>query len=343
MAGLDRKKTGSDQSSWDFYIAQNPGWLEKPLRTDIAGDLVGPDGKTTAYRFRKGEECQIINLELEKINGKEFAKVRINEIVGWTQPKFISKPTTIDQTANTGERYQERQETAFITAVNEAVAANGFMPITVAGVNRLKIEGVTYAEKNVGLNAYHKEKYADVIVTNRQGRHGISMKMERAPSLLGGGYNALYEMNPKFIKSVMLKALNAAIKDKDFELGSNKKLKDIYIQITDSDFLAQALTGNEKMGGPVHYMFTGRQDPQYRFEKGTLQFLDSTLYTTEWYQKKIPTFYFRVRRRNATQIFTNELDKEGLPIFFKNPNSAERARIVVDSKPTGRALVIKDK
>lgn len=342
MAGLHKKKTGTNQTSWEFYIEGNKEWLENPLRCDIDGDLVGPDGRTVAYRFKKGESLQILNIHLEKIDGKELAKVRVNGIVGWTQIKNISKPTTIKLTSDSGERHQERQETAVIQAIREAILANGGEPITIMGHNKTKIEGVIGASKNSGTNAYGKEQYADMLLSIKGKEFGVSMKMERAPTLFGGGYMALFNIDPKFISKLMLKALDAAIKDKDFELGSTTKLKDIFIEISNKKFLEAALVGNEKMGGPIQYMFIGKQFPKYEFSNGVLKFLDSSFYTIKQYKTKIPKFYIRIRRRDTTQYFTNELDKQGLPLFFKSRMGQERARIVIDKVVSGRGLKILD-
>lgn len=340
MAGLDRKKTGTNQTSWEFYIEGNPEWLKNPLRTDRDGDLVGPDGVTVAYRFKKNESCQIMDLGLHRLGGKELAKVKVNDIVGWTQIKNISKPTTIKLTSATGERVQERQERAVIEAINEAVAANCGRPILVAGLNNTGIENVIGAKKNNGKNGYGKERYADMILTTTRGEIGVSMKMERAPSLLGGGYDALYDMDPNFITKLMNRALDMALQSKDFELGSSTKLRDIFIELTNKRFLRDAFRGTEKMGGPVDYMFVGKENPKYELEGDYLHFKDSSFYTIDQYMMKVPRLYFRIRRRDAQQIFTNERDKRGVPYFFKKKNGLERARIMVDQTVSGRALVV---
>src|SRR6478736_1731809 len=138
MAGLERKKTGTNQTSWEFYIAGNPEWLEKTLKTDREGQLVGPDGKTPAYSFRKGETVKILSLDLEKISGKDFAKVNIGGITGWTILKNISKPTTLERVSDEGYRTQEVQEHTVVQAINDAVAANAGEPIDIIGMNRTK-------------------------------------------------------------------------------------------------------------------------------------------------------------------------------------------------------------
>lgn len=342
MAGLDRKKTGTKQTSWEFYIEDNKEWLSSPLRTDIPGDLVGPDGVSVAYRFAKNEAVQILNLKLENVEGKQLAKVRIAGIVGWTKIKNISKPTTVKLTSATGDRVQERQELECIQAVNESVAANGGKPITVKSGPSV-IRDVVMAAKNEGQNGYGHERYADVLLTLKNGKVlGVSNKMVKAPSLLGGGLETLYDLDPSYMKKVTNKALQAALMSPKFEMGSNKKLSDIFIEFKNHDFLERAMRGTVKMGGPVHYMFIGPSSPMHEFKKGVLTFTDSNIYSTRQYAEKVKHFYIRIRRRDTTQVFTNEIDKKGIPLFFKKPGGRERARFVIDKTASSNGLQVKD-
>lgn len=342
MAGLDRKKTNSTQTSWQFYIEDNDHWLTTPLRADIPGDLVGPDGKSVAWRFPKNEPIQILNLKLEDVEGQTLAKVKINGIVGWTKPKNISKPTTVARTAENGDRVQERQEKAVIVGINDSISANNGKPITVR-CGPTVIKNVIGASKNDGRNGYGKEKYADVLLQLRNGKTlGVSNKMKRAPSLLGGGLETLFDMDPTYMRRVTQKALQAAVMSPKFELGSNKKLTDIFIEFKNKAFLERALHGTEKMGGPVHYMFVGPEDPKHVFNKGILDFTDAEIYSARAYADHVKHFYIRIRRRDAGQIFTNEIDKAGIPFFFKKPNGSERARFVIDKVASGTGLLVKD-
>lgn len=342
MAGLDRKKTGTKQTSWEFYIEDNNHWLSNPLRADAPGELVGPDGVSVAYRFAKNEPIQILNTRLENVEGKQLAKVRIAGVVGWTKIKYISKPTTIAKTSETGERIQERQERETIQAINEAVSANNGMEIMVHAGSTI-IKNVVGASKNHGYNGYGHEKYADVLLQLKNGKVlGVSMKMKKAPSLLGGGLDALYDLDPTYMKRVTQKALAVAIKSPKFELGSNKKLSDIFIEFTNHAFLERALKGTEKMGGPVHYMFIGPDSPTHTFNKGVLNFADSNLLSARMYAQKVKHFFIRIRRRDASQIFTNEIDKRGIPIFFRAAGGTSRARFVIDKVASGTALLVKD-
>lgn len=342
MAGLDRRKTNSTQTSWEYYIEDKDHWLTTPLRADVPGDLVGPDGRSVAYRFTKNEPIQILNTKLEDVEGHRLAKVRVNGIVGWTKIKNIAKPTTILRTSESGERVQERQERTVIISVNEAVAANNGKPITIRSHSDL-IHGVVAAKKREGRNGYGKEPYADVLLYLKSGKIlGVSNKMKRAPSLLGGGLETLFDMDPSYMKKVTNKALQAALKSPKFELGSNKKLTDIFIEFANKSFLERAMHGTEKMGGPVHYMFIGPDEPSHTFENGVLEFTDADIYSTREYAQKVKHFFIRIRRRDSGQVFTNEVDRNGIPYFFKKPGGTERARFVIDKVASGNGLLVRD-
>lgn len=342
MAGLDRRKTNSTQTSWEFYIEGNDAWLKTPLRAEMAGELMGPDGLTPSYRFSKNEPIQILDTHLHDMGAKKMAKVSINGITGWTLIRYISKPTTVLRTSESGERVQERQERSVIMAINDAVAANNGGAITLA-CGTVRVTQVMKARKNEGLNFFKKEKYADMILTLSSGKElGVSMKMNKAPSLLGGGLEALYEIDPKYIVNITNKALQMALNDKRFEIGSNKKLTDIFIEFSNRTFIEKALRGTVRMGGPVHYMFVGTAEPKHILKKNVLMITDSKMYGTRLYAQHIGKFYLRIRRRDAGQIFTNQIDNKGIPFFFKKPNGSERARFVVDKTLSGAGLLVKD-
>lgn len=341
MAGLDRKKTNSEQTSWEFYIQDNDHWLTTPLRADIPGELYGPDGKTVAIRFPKNAPIQILDTHLHDVEGRKLAYVRVDGVVGWTRIRYIAKPTTVKLTSETGERVQERQELDVRDAINEAVAANAGNPIRIIN-GTSDIRNVIGASKNEGRNGYGKERYADLLFHIKGGSDlGVSMKMKRAPSLLGGGLETLFDMDPQYMRKMTQKALAQAIRDKRFQLGSKTKLTDIFIEFSDQTFLKRAIRGTAKMGGPVHYLFVGPSSPKHTFDKGILRFPDSNIYSSDKFATTIRKFYIRIRRRDSGQVFTNELDKDGIPLFFKKPGGRERGRFVVDKHASSTGLLVK--
>jgi hypothetical protein len=342
MAGLDRKKTNSTQTSWEFYIQDNDHWLTTSLRADKPGELYGPDGVTIALRFPKNEPIQILDTKLHDVEGRKLAHVRINSITGWTRISFISKPTTVALTSDTGERHQERQELSVRDAINDAVNANNGMPIIVRS-GATKIQNVILCRKNEGRNGYGKERYADLIITMKGGSEvGISMKMNRAPSLLGGGLEALFDIDPSYMKKATNQALKMALNDRRFELGSKTKLTDIFIEFSNKAFLRRAIAGTDKMGGPIGYVFVGESSPTHTFVKGVLAFTGkSKIFSVAQFATTIQKFYIRIRRRDAGQAFTNEVDRKGIPLFFKKPGGLERARFVVDKHAPSSGLLVK--
>lgn len=346
MAALSftTKKSGSDQSTWEFYIQNNTKWLREPLKTEKNGDLVGPDGKSVAFTFAKGSTVQIMDLKPQNIEGRKLVKVKINGVLGWTQVTNIMKPTSLNVRDESGNRVQETQEHNTINAINEAVSANSGQPITIKTDDGI-LTDIVRAEKNEGRNQYGYEKYVDVwLIDRRQQKIGLSMKMKTAPSLFGGGYQPLFDTDPKFMKRILNKALNAAIHDKRFELGSKKETPAIFIKFTNKKFIHDAMTGTSKMGGPVSYMFQGAAKPEYSFKDGVLTFTNETILTVDEYAKAHGgVFYLRIRRRDSSYEFTNEVDSKGFPLFWAKQGSKQRGRIVVYPKPDSTGLVVDDR
>lgn len=341
---LTVKKSGSDQSTWEFYIQNNTKWLREPLKTEKNGTLVGPDGKSIVFTFAQGQTVQIMDLVPQDIEGRKLAKVQIDGVIGWTQVTNIMKPTSLNKRDEAGNRTQETQEHAAVLAVNEAVAANGKKPIVVKA-GSVQIKDIIRAEKNEGRNEYGYEKYVDVwLVDSRNKRIGLSMKMKSAPSLFGGGYQPLFDADPKFMKLVLNKALRLALKDKRFELGSKKETPAIFIKFSNKKFIHDAMVGTAKMGGPVSYMFQGDAKPEYTFKKGVLEFSNEKILTVDDYAREHGgVFYLRIRRRDSSYYFTNQLDSKGFPLFWIKPGSKQRGRIVVYPKPDSTGLIVDDK
>lgn len=329
-------------SSWDFYIVGHDEWLKKPLAADKNGILVGNTG-TEISKFSKGTPIQILNLALESVKGQKLAKVKVGSVTGWTKISYITKPTTLQRTTQGGGRVQERQEFAVNDAINEAVAANAGNPVNVQ-VGLVKAGLYKSSNKNEGTSKLGHEKYADLIWTPPSGKwDGVSMKIGVAPSMFGGGYIGLYNLDKNYVKHISDKAFKAALHDDRFELGSSTKLVDIFVQITSNDFKKKAFTGNADMGGPVKYIFVGPSSPKYTLKGSTITFTDSHLYTSDTYFRAHPKFYIRIRRRNATDVFTDAIGPDGIPLIFTVPGGTKRARYVVTESAPATALILDDK
>jgi hypothetical protein len=125
-------------------------------------------------------------------------------------------------------------------------------------------------------------------------------------------------------------------------LKTGDKVPDIYGKI-DKDLKRKLVVGNEKVGGPVHYMYIGRMtvDFIYRPESNTLV-LRGNLYESKQYADE-HELYFRLRARREDQRFDpSAVDVKGVPkIYGKSPSKGDSAgRIVVIDKVPSNAKVI---
>lgn len=231
---------------------------------------------------------------------------------------------------------QERQEIQFINIINR------YAPVKLKTNNEDIF--VLKAYKNAGLNEENKEKYADVVLETQNKTLGISLKMDETPSLFGGGRKAMYDADPVYFQNLMDKAFNAAISSNKFKLGTNK-LTDIYIPLTDKEYVLNSLRGTQEIGGPVHFIGTGQSKLEYTYKNGTLYFDNLTLLSIEQYQESIGKPYVRIRRRCASHVFVDKLDEYGLPYIFGSldqDNDRVKARVVVTDKPSKSALILSD-
>lgn len=236
----------------------------------------------------------------------------------------------------------ERQERAFVDAVNAAVKKNGGNPITVRAGHG-KISGVTKAEKQTGMNALGKEPLTDVILTKGKKQIRLSLKGSTAPSLAGGGKFGINELIPNLIKNAKTKVHNALRKaGKKTGDASN----DFYVRLSNED-IGKLIEGNEKVGGPIDFTYIGSMtvDSNYDEDKKVLTFENGSFYTTsEMIAKYSGEFYLRFRKRRVDQKVDMEgKDKIGFLIFGKSPSRGDvGARIVVHGgKVSSNATIIK--
>lgn len=340
-AGLNGKRENKIDLNWDYYIRGNDNWLRNPLKTEANGTLFDQDLSTSIQTFEKGEDIQILSFDLKNKGQSQFANVRVDGIEGFTQISKISKPTTLKDRTQSG-RKQERQELDFINQINDAISTWGGQ-ITLKTKGR-DIKNVLSARKNEGTNQFGKERYSDVILETSSGDIGISMKIgNQPPSLFGGGREQMYQLDKKYFSNAMNKAFEIAKNSPDFEIGSSTKLKDIFIEITNKNYILNALRGNKEMGGPVQLMGQGSDKPESSFSNGIIEFLNIDLIYVEDYARSLGSQYIRIRRRVKRHGFVDRKDKNGIPFFFGDieHKGSEKGRIVTVNKPSSNGLIIK--
>jgi hypothetical protein len=237
----------------------------------------------------------------------------------------------------------ERQETGVVTKINSAFTSNKKNPITlVAG--KTVIEGVVGAEKYKGRQQGGSEPYTDVVIyVMKKGKKqpiNCSLKGESAPSLAGGGLRGLELAVPGIAKKFMQAAYN--------ELKSKKKLKagdkvpDVFGKISKTDKL-KIVIGNEKMGGPIDFMYIGPMSVVGTYDKAkNVLKLNGALTKADIYANT-HDLYFRLRARREDQRFDPESkDADGTPkIYGKSPSKGDSAgRIVVTDKVPSTGVIV---
>lgn len=257
--------------------------------------------------------------------------------------KFFKSKDFGGVAAKAGGAGTERQEEGIIIHIRDAVKANG--PVKMTGLpSRIKIKD---SAKNEGLSSIGQEPYIDVNLIKDNGKMiGCSMKGTSAPSLAGGGLAGLNVVVPH-LPPLVYEAIVKHLKSEGHGQGEtidNKDLPDLYIPVPPED-TRLILEGNAKMGGPIEYMYIGPMDVTSTFKNGTLT-LNGNFYSIDDYMRKIPQFYFRVRKRdldpdNMVKIEYVQKNKEGFPRIYTSPRTGRNHLriVIVDKVPaTGKLL-----
>jgi len=230
----------------------------------------------------------------------------------------------------------ERQENAFVEAINIAVEMNGNKPITIISKDAV-VKGVTGADKYKGRQASGSEPYTDVRLFTSTGVINLSMKGPSAPSLAGGGLRGVEAILPgigvRFFRAAHEAHLKAGRK-----LGD--KIPDTYAKLNDKDKKLLVL-GNAAMGGPIDFMYIGPMDVKTSMKRDVLtvngKLTDATKYANEH------ELYFRLRSRRIDQRFDPAAsDTKGVPkIYGKSPSKGDSSgRLVITDQVPSSAKVI---
>lgn len=238
-----------------------------------------------------------------------------------------------------GGQGTERQENGLINAINENALLADNMTIKTFG--NIKVKG---ARKQEGLSQIGKEPYIDILITGVDDReYGISCKGTQAPSLAGGGIGGLKIIVPDLMPKVYKKVedfIKQQLKLKQGSIVPFETVPDIFIQIPDK-YVRSIIEGIPKMGGPITHMYIGPMDVTASLAGNALN-LNGRFYSIDEYMKKIPNFFFRLRKRDLDtersgmlKIEFNEKSSDGLPKLFKgSTNNKNLSRIVIIDEPS---------
>jgi hypothetical protein len=237
----------------------------------------------------------------------------------------------------------ERQETGVIKKINDAVKANKKYPITLKAGNTV-IAGVVGAEKYTGRQLGGSEPYTDVVIYVRENGKDVplncSLKGESAPSLAGGGLKGLELAVPGIAKKFMKTAFKELTTKR--KLNPGDKVPDVFGEISSKDKV-KIVVGNEKMGGPINYMYIGPMTVSGIYDKTkNVLTLNGELTEAVKYAKS-HNLYFRLRARREDQRFDPDAqEKDGTPkIYGKSPSRGDSAgRIVVTDKVPKTGVIV---
>jgi hypothetical protein len=237
----------------------------------------------------------------------------------------------------------ERQESGVIKKINDAVKANQRNPVTlIAG--KTTLVGVVSAEKYTGRQAGGSEPYTDVVIyVVRAGKKvpvNCSLKGESAPSLAGGGLKGLELAVPGIAKKFMNKAYDELKNKKNLKPGD--KVPDVFGKISSRD-KKKIVVGNEKMGGPIDFMYIGPMNVVGTYDKKkNVLTLNGELTQAEEFAKT-HDLYFRLRARREDQRFDPAAkERDGTPkVYGKSPSRGDSAgRIVVTDKVPSTGVIV---
>lgn len=238
----------------------------------------------------------------------------------------------------------ERQENGVIRKINDSYKKNKKNPITVVA-GKTVITGVIKAEKYKGRQAGGSEPYTDVVIhaikNGKVVKINCSLKGESAPSLAGGGLKGLELAVPGIAKKFMKAAFKELSTKRKLKIGD--KVPDVFGKISPNDKM-KIVIGNEKMGGPIDYMYIGPMDVNGRYdEKKNILSLNGTLTLADEYAKS-HNLYFRLRARREDQRFDpTAKENDGTPkIYGKSPSKGDSAgRIVVTDKVPSTGVIVR--
>jgi len=238
----------------------------------------------------------------------------------------------------------ERQEKGVIDIINSSVKKNKNNPITVIA-GKTKIIGVIGAKKFTGRQTGGSEPYTDVVFEVIKGKKieelNLSLKGESAPSLAGGGLKGLELAVPGIAKKFMKTAYEHLVKKEKLVIGD--KVPDVYGKIGNTDKV-KIVVGNEKMGGPIDYMYIGSMNVSGKYDDKKNQLTLNGVLTESHEYAKTHELYFRLRARREDQRFDpSAKDSQGTPkIYGKSPSKGDSAgRIVVTDNTPANAVIVR--
>ena len=330
LSGLTSNKS---QTNYEKYILSNKEyWFSHPLEIEKDCFLYDENFEKLTT-LSKGSRVILKDFMLFLNNKSYHVFCSSENASGYVRLCNIHKPS------GKSLSLYERQEYSFIEAANTAISVYG-TPIEIKTLSS-NLYPVYSIKKCSKINSYGKSSYVDILLNCGTETIGISNKSYYSPSLFGGGLTSLIDIDKNYIKHIFHKALKEALQSNDFQINSSQS-KDIYISISNKDFLQKAVIGNELMGGPVSYFYIGDMNISYELNKNTLTITNGKVISLNVFIKE-NDFFLRIRKRNRSQVFTDGIDpRYNLPYIFRNIHGNERSRLVGTISVPKNAFIIED-
>ena len=303
------------------------------------------NNKTSAVKLTDGT----MRLFLNEKKGSDYLEIEVMDKKSkkWMRPTFFFKDKDFGGVAGKSSGGgSERQELGLINMINKAAKKSSNFYFKTLGTKHKMLK----AEKNEGLSSVGQEPYIDVYILTQAGKKlGISNKGETAPSLAGGGLVGIQTIAPELLDKlyIAVKKYIKKIKLKDGDVVDANSVPDIFIRIPDQ-FVKKILTGNAKMGGPIDYMYIGKMDVVGKANPKSGEItVNGSFYSVAQYMKKVPDFYFRIRKRdldsdNQMEIALKRTNKDGYPIIFQSARTGKNNfRLVITDKIPSTGIELK--
>lgn len=335
MSSLSGKTSNKQCSNYEKYILSNKDyWYSNHLLIEKNSYLYDRDLHKIGT-IQKDSKIYVKDFNLIIKNRIKYLLCKYNNSLYYIRLCSIKKPS-----GKSIQKY-ERQEYRLISIIESNIKKYKKPVSIVTSYNTLSnIKGIM---KNYIKNFYRKKPYTDIWLNIDDKLVGISNKGLNSPSIFGGGLTSLLDIDKNYITNLYFKALKKSKESNEFEINTTKS-KDIYIHISNKDFLKKAISGNNRMGGTNLYYYFGDMDIGYYYKDSIIYIINGNFIHIDDFMKT-NEFYLRIRKRFSSQIFTDMMDyryNTPIPYIFKSKNGNERSRIVGTISHPSNAFIIED-
>lgn len=327
------------------------------IKTVLLQEVDDVDNTDNSKSYQQRQEIGIVN--------------SINSIVYDNAIKLENTDDSSISSADIEKLHQEINNNLTITADSllEIEKLNNFSYLTDAGVVIPDIDAhkkIVFAKKLAKITNYHKEPYTDVVLFCEDGSIvAVSCKATEPPTIGGGGVEGLKNIyNDAFVKNIYDICIKALL-DLNFKPGNIydvADVPDIFIKIKDKAQATNILKGNDIIGGPIDFIYSGPMQVKTTVSANRLNFNGSFITIEDFVNYK--PVYIRLRKRDVSKsgepilidkqapatpkvkFLPGEKTASGFDVIFQSATNDKRihgknaTRIVTTTKISSKAKVI---